>query len=562
MAGLRMRIYWLVTYLFDFTLYMVIVFVAIAFAYILKFRFFTQTPFSVYFVLFVLFGMTQISFSFFISVFFSSVYTSTVVSFIYIIFTALSSNLLNNAFILNPNTSLAAFVITALVPHVAFHRAISYISLAYLGNSPGLSWEKIFQHHQMPTLYGLLFGEFLLFTMLHQYLEMVVPSAYGIRYHPLFFLQRSFWRNRRNAATTNLNSNPNDDGGEKDSKDTESEVEDVTIQITPPDVEEEQKACFSESCKSTIRLLSLTKTFRILNKKTKVVDNLSLSVDKGQCFGILGPNGAGKTTTLSILSGLYSTSGGTAFIDGYDITKNLSMVQQSLGVCPQDDVLWGEMSGRDHLLFYGRMKNLDGKELDLIVDKSLAEVMLTDAQDKPVNEYSGGMKRRLSLAISLIGYPSAIVLDEPTTGVDPFSRRIVWDVIKSYKNRCAILLITHNMEEAEILCDRVCIINKGAMKCIGRIPELKTRYGAGYTLSVTTTHDTPIHDFICEIIPNVKLIHEISLNKTYSVPRSSVRLSTIFKSIQENKEKYLISDWGLCLSGLDSVLIQTTNGVH
>eukprot|EP01133_Synstelium_polycarpum_P009020 gene9020-10578_t len=555
MSGLRMRIYWLVQYIFNFTLYMIIVFVAIAFAYIMKFRFFTQTSFTVYFVLFLLFGMTQIAFSFFISVFFSSVYTATVVSFVYIIFTALSSNLLNNAFIENPDTSLATFIITALVPHVAFHRAISYISLAYVGNSPGLTWTAIFQHHQMPSLYGLLFGEFLIFSLLHQYLEMVMPSSYGVRYHPLFFLQKSFWHAKIHGGNIDfLNMTPET----SDPSDPSA----TTIEMVPPDVLDEQRYTCSKENTATIKLMALSKNFKVLKQKLVAVDQLTLSVERGQCFGILGPNGAGKTTTLSILSGLYSPSSGTAIIDGKNIANNISGAQQSLGVCPQDDVLWSEMSGREHLLFFGRMKNLNGSQLSFIVDKSLSEVMLTEAQHKPVREYSGGMKRRLSLAISLIGSPAAILLDEPTTGVDPFSRRIVWDVIASYKSKCAIILTTHNMDEAEILCDRVCIINKGAMKCIGRNSDLKTRYGAGHTLSVSTTSDTPIHQFITDLIPNVKLIHEISLSKSYAVPRTSIKLSNLFKAIQENKERFNISDWGICQSGLEEVLLQATDENH
>jgi len=356
--------------------------------------------------------MTQIAFSFFISVFFSSVYTSTVVSFIYIIFTALSSNLLNNAFIENPDTSLATFVITALIPHVAFHRAVSYISLAYVGNSPGLTWERIFQHEEMPTLYGLLFGEFLIFSLLHLYLEAVLPSAYGVKEHPLFFLKKPFWYNLLGFAPilkqeVKISHSSN--------LDTTTSTDIDMIEMMPPDTRDEKNMAFARDSKALIRLLSLGKSFDGHSGKIHAVDNLSFSVEKGQCVGLIGANGSGKTTTLNVLCGLYSPSSGNAYINGYDILNNIHLVHSSLGVCNQDDVLWSEMSGREHLQFFGRMKNLKGDLLSIIVDKALAEVMLTDAQYKAVREYSGGMKRRLSLAISLIGSPSAILLDEPTT---------------------------------------------------------------------------------------------------------------------------------------------------
>ncbi|EGG18420.1 hypothetical protein DFA_03914 [Cavenderia fasciculata] len=560
MAGLRMRVYWLVTYMFNFSLYLVIVFVAIAFAYILKFKFFTETSFSVYFVLFILFGMTQISFSFFISVFFSSVYTSTVVSFIYIIFTALSSNLLNNAFIENPDTNLATFVITALVPHVAFHRAVSYISLAYVDNMPGLTWDRIFEHHQMPSLYGLLFGEFLLFTLLHQYMEMVIPSSYGVRHHPLFFLQKSFWHFKiYGTSPTTVNQINNNQNNQNMNNNSDNNLTSV-LDMLPPDIVDENRYTYSNECSASVRIMNLSKTFKVMNRTIQAVDNLTLSVEKGQCFGLLGPNGSGKTTTLCVLSGLYSPTKGSAIIDGHNIIDSLGKAQQSLGVCAQDDVLWGEMSGREHLLFYGRMKNLNGQALIKIVNRSLEEVMLTDAQHKAVREYSGGMKRRLMLAISLIGTPSVVLLDEPTAGVDIYSRRIVWNVINSYKSKCAIILTTHNMEEAEVLCDRVCIIDNGQMKCIGRNGDLKIRYGAGHTLSVSTEHDTDINEFLYRTIPDVKLIHQISLTKSYAVPRSSgLKLSALFNTILNNKDNYGITDWGICQSGLEEVLLQATS---
>jgi ABC-type multidrug transport system ATPase subunit len=201
---------------------------------------------------------------------------------------------------------------------------------------------------------------------------------------------------------------------------------------------------------------------------------------------------------ISMLTGLFEPTKGTAFIDGKSIKHDMATIQQGMGICPQHDHLYDDLTAREHLLFYGRLKGFGGKELNDMVDGALHAVNLDDDPEasgaggggntttKRVKTFSGGMKRRLSVACSLMGNPSLVYMDEPSTGLDPASRRKLWDIISEGKKGRCIVLTTHSMEEADVLCDRIGIMAHGLMQCIGTASSLKLRFGAGFKLTVTT----------------------------------------------------------------------------
>eukprot|EP01015_Nassula_variabilis_P003440 TRINITY_DN1225_c0_g2_i3.p3 TRINITY_DN1225_c0_g2~~TRINITY_DN1225_c0_g2_i3.p3 ORF type:complete len:224 (-),score=47.65 TRINITY_DN1225_c0_g2_i3:34-672(-) len=201
-------------------------------------------------------------------------------------------------------------------------------------------------------------------------------------------------------------------------------------------------------------------------------------------WGLLGPNGAGKTTLISIITGLFSQDQGDVWIGGYDVKDNSDQVHRIIGVCPQFDLLWPDLTVEEHLLFYSRVKCVRPAEEELIVEKAMAELFLTKFRNFKMNELSGGMKRRLSVAISLVGNPRVVFLDEPTTGLDPENRRQLWDILVANRGKRAILLTTHSMEEADVLCNRIGIIADGVLRCVAPQVRLKSLYGGGYHLSL------------------------------------------------------------------------------
>jgi ABC-2 type transport system ATP-binding protein len=192
------------------------------------------------------------------------------------------------------------------------------------------------------------------------------------------------------------------------------------------------------------------------------VQGISFSILRGEIFGLLGPNGAGKSTTISMLAGLTDPDRGTIRMEGMEMRTNKMLLKSRIGYVPQDLALYPTLSGRDNLMFFGRIYGLSGRKLQQKVDEMLEMVSLTDRSDDLIETYSGGMKRRINLAAGLLHSPEILFLDEPTVGVDPQSRNAIFENIESLnRSGITILYTTHYMEEAERLCQRVAIIDHG-----------------------------------------------------------------------------------------------------
>jgi ABC-2 type transport system ATP-binding protein len=219
---------------------------------------------------------------------------------------------------------------------------------------------------------------------------------------------------------------------------------------------------------------------------TVAVDDLSLTVRKGEVLGLLGPNGAGKSTSVNLAVGLLAPDSGRVAIDGHGDPRSPN-VRARLGVAPQALALYDLLSGVENLRFFGEMYGLAGSALRNRVDWSLDFVGLTDRARDRVAEYSGGMKRRLNLASALVHDPDLVLLDEPTVGVDPQSRNQIFENILDLKRQgCTLIYTTHYMEEAARLCDRVAIVDKGRLLALGTVDELLRTYGARPTLFAQT----------------------------------------------------------------------------
>lgn len=214
-------------------------------------------------------------------------------------------------------------------------------------------------------------------------------------------------------------------------------------------------------------------------KNVSAVNNISFEVKQGECFGLLGPNGAGKTTTLNILSTLLKPTSGSAFVAGFDVTKNKNEVRKNIGMVFQEPALDSKLTGRENLEFHSMMYGIDPKTRNKRISILLDLVELREKENTLVQNYSGGMKRRLEVARGLIQRPKVLFLDEPTLGLDAQTRRLMWDYIKKLnkENAVTIVLTTHYMEEADFLSDRIAIIDHGKISAVDTPNHLKENQG-------------------------------------------------------------------------------------
>ncbi len=238
--------------------------------------------------------------------------------------------------------------------------------------------------------------------------------------------------------------------------------------------------------------LSVTQLTR-RHGETKAVDGLTFEIHEGEVFGLLGPNGAGKTTTISVLSTLLKPHGGEARIFGASIREDVAGVRAKIGLVPQNISLYPSLTAAENIRFFGRMYGVKPPLLDQRVDELLELVGLDKRRDDRVGVYSGGMKRRLNLAVSLVHQPRLLLLDEPTVGVDPHSREHIFDIIRNLKRGgTAILYTTHYMEEAENLCDRLAIMDEGQIAATGTLNELLATRGCAETILLRGAHPSQV----------------------------------------------------------------------
>jgi ABC-2 type transport system ATP-binding protein len=247
---------------------------------------------------------------------------------------------------------------------------------------------------------------------------------------------------------------------------------------------------------SVIQTKGLTKIF---SGNIRAVDGIDFEVSAGEIFAFLGPNGAGKTTTIKMLNTLIQPTSGTATVAGLDVVKNPTEVRKRIGYAAQDVGVDERATGRENLTLYGHFYRLDGKTIRQRVKELFELVDLTGYEDKMVSTYSGGMRKRLDLAMGLIHQPQVIFLDEPTTGLDPQTRAHLWDYINKLAKSMgvAIFLTTHYMEEADRLADRIAIIDLGKIMTMGTSDELKRSIGGDVvTLTPTVEKDEERQKFI------------------------------------------------------------------
>jgi daunorubicin resistance ABC transporter ATP-binding subunit len=257
---------------------------------------------------------------------------------------------------------------------------------------------------------------------------------------------------------------------------------------------------------AAIAIAELTKRFGTFT----AVDRLTLTVQRGEIFGLLGPNGSGKTTTVNMISGLSRPTSGSMTVMGYDIARDVRAVRALLGAVPQETALYEELSARRNMAFHAELYGVPASERDKRITELLELVGLSDRKQSRVGTFSGGMKRRLALARALLHDPQLIYLDEPTLGVDVQSRRALWDYILGLKARAKTVLLTTNyLEEANALCDRLAILDRGKLVALDTPANLKRTYG-DTILEVETAQ--PLSQALLERLRAIPGVRDVSVH--------------------------------------------------
>lgn len=253
------------------------------------------------------------------------------------------------------------------------------------------------------------------------------------------------------------------------------------------------------------------------------VENLNVRMFEGQIFALLGHNGAGKTTTISMLTGLINKTRGDAKVYDLDMFEQRDEVREFMGVCPQHDILFDLLTPREHLDIFFDFKGGDPNRKQEEIDAFIEDVGLDIDQNKVACTLSGGNKRKLSVTIALIGGSKLVFLDEPTSGMDLGARRGLWDMLKKYKKDRIIILTTHYMDEADVLGDRIGIMGKGQLLCIGSSLFLKNRFGLGYKITFVKKKKKAhpeLSQFLCTYFKGVQKANEVAGEVSYVIPRN------------------------------------------
>ncbi|CAN8004107.1 unnamed protein product, partial [Ixodes hexagonus] len=352
-----------------------------------------------------------------------------------------------------------------LVPNVAFGLGCSYLA-HFEEEGVGAHWSNLSQGSLPPDSFSLahvmamLLWDAVLYFLLAWYLDGVWPGQYGVPRPWYFPLSRSYWcgTSARRKSHSGWEAGITPHGGPED---FEEEPHDLLLGVS---------------------LCDLTKLY--LGARRPAVDKLSLNFYQGQITSFLGHNGAGKTTTMSILTGLFPPTSGTAFIGGLDVRSDMDTIRRSLGTCPQHNVLFDELTVWEHLWFCGRLKGLGAAKARGEAEAFLRDLSLERRRHQCPPQLSGGLRRKLSVSLAFVGGSRTVILDEPTAGVDPYARRSIWDLLLKLRDGRTVIMSTHHMDEADLLGDRIAVIGDGRLRCCGSSLFLKARFGSGYYLTL------------------------------------------------------------------------------
>jgi len=302
---------------------------------------------------------------------------------------------------------------------------------------------------------------------------------------------------------------------------------------------------------------NIIKVYSRRGETFKAVDDVSMKLKTGNVYGLLGPNGAGKTTTHSILTGLVLPTKGKSYVDGFNIVSQPVECQKRMGLCTQFDRLFERLSAKETLTLYATLRGVPKAEIKRTEVAIINAVGLTKKADSMCGEYSGGNKRKLSIASSLVGQCPVVFLDEPTTGLDTNARRQIWRYIEAEKKRRAILLTSHSMEEADRLSDTIGILVNGKMRAEGTSAALKAKYGTGYRVHMKSKEQDSISEFMKSNFEGATIDNQTTTFSVWNVPVTDIAyVGRLFREILKVKDAFGITDFAIAQANLEDVFLQ------
>ncbi|KAJ6794817.1 ABC transporter A family member 1 [Iris pallida] len=519
------------------------------------------------FAYFFVFALSAMMLSFLISTFFSRAKTAVAVgtlSFLGAFFPYYSVN--------DSAVPMIWKVLASLLSPTAF--ALGTINFAdYERAHVGVRWTNIWQASSGVNFLVCLLMMMLdavLYCTLGLYFDKVLSKDNGVHY-PWYFMFTKIFCGRKDVSHNSAESLENNVYGEVSTNKIHSSVDGAfehAFEAISFDMKQQE---LEGRC---IQFRNLHKVFMSKKGKCTAVNSLNLTLYENQILALLGHNGAGKSTTISMLVGLHSPTSGDALVFGKNIITEMDKIRKTLGVCPQNDILFPELTVKEHMEIFAVLKGVENDLFDREVAEMIDEVGLSDKANASVGALSGGMRRKLSLGIALIGNSKVIILDEPTSGMDPYSMRSTWQLIKKIKKGRIVLLTTHSMDEADVLGDRIAIMSNGCLRCCGSSLFLKHRYGVGYTLTITKT--TPSASVAADIVhrhvPAATRLSDVGTEISFRLPlTSSSSFESMFREIEScirrpcttienspscNKNIPAIESFGISVTTLEEVFLK------
>eukprot|EP00388_Colpodella_angusta_P003919 GDKJ01013442.1.p1 GENE.GDKJ01013442.1~~GDKJ01013442.1.p1 ORF type:complete len:2069 (-),score=472.48 GDKJ01013442.1:1176-6494(-) len=410
----------------------------------------------------------------------------------------------------------------------------------------------------LSMVYGMLLFDIIFFTLLGTYFEKVIPKQWGVPEKWYYLFTKRFWCSNTRKLS------------DQDLKELQARFLADSRNISKEKFQGPLIEDSPEEWQPAVELRGLRKTFKASGKSKEplvAVDDSWMRLYEGQILALLGHNGAGKTTTISMLTGMLPVTEGDAVMYGLSVAKgDMDRIRKFIGFCPQHDIIFPDLTVREHMEFYATVKDVDHDKQRAEIDEQLELVGLLERDWQLAMSLSGGQKRRLSVAIALLGGSKVVFLDEPSTGVDPFMRHQLWDALKAARKGRVIILTTHFMEEADYLGDRIAIMANGKVQCLGGSLFLKSKYGAGHTLAVnkidaSTAVDQRITQFVKSKVPEASVVVSVGAEVQFRLPFGHTGIADILEVFEGSQAKDLgVRSFALGVTSLEEVFLKA--GAH